>query len=407
MLEKILDLQRNDRRLELISLMIGTTILDNWKFVFFSDSKGADLPENLMADFGTISVMSISGTSKFNYYDKIQAENLVKKSDSDFRFVTCINFDTQLISYMVDLFENKNIEKHRDVYLFLKHVLKYKMDYTCIPYSIENCSKLYNEKTKIGVWKTLRTFFFFKSMNNLKEFDKFFSSNEPLMINREIEYETQSFVEKTMKPLGKNLSTKDPRFMQKIIHCLILQVIIIKNSSKKGIKKKVELLFDFWFNQIGIFMYREIAICYLYLKNDKKVEKFFRKIQKNNENILGTISGMAWDLFHIRNLEKPMGSSENMDADFEMHLLATYDKGLKEILSSYPIKSISFYKSETMELRTYPFYKYSIEELITEIDLEQFSKKRSQKNRNKIYEKTNFDYVINERENVLKKLFEK
>lgn len=68
--------------------------------------------------------------------------------------------------------------------------------------------------------------------------------------------------------------------------------------------------------------------------------RFFKKIQKNNKQILETIENMAWDLFHLRFLEKSVQFSHE-DTDIIMiPMFISKDKGLNEIRKAYQLKCL-------------------------------------------------------------------
>lgn len=108
---------------------------------------------------------------------------------------------------------------------------------------------------------------------------------------------------------------------------------------------------------------------------------------------------MSWDLSHIRRLEGAMTESEYNKADFEMHSLATFDNGLKEMLSIYPIKTIAFSKNKKIMIFVNDFKNF-----IEEIDVSVYWLKRSPESRRIIFEKTDWDQFIRSKESELLKL---
>ncbi|MGG5329561.1 hypothetical protein [Enterococcus sp. AZ163] len=233
------------------------------------------------------------------------------------------------------------------------------------------------------------------SFDSVEEFDSYFNSPiRPESLNR-INNKTDDFLH-LMFEMKKKIEVGEIEMVQRPIHALLLQVVIIKFSTKKGIKYKLDQLFDCFINQMGKFMERELAICYLYLKNDKRTEKFFGKVQKNSKDILQVIEGMSWDLAHIRHLEDSMRHSVYDEASFEIHSLATYDNGLKDMLSVYPVESLSFRKNSLNVIFTYEFEKF-----IEEIDFSNYWDRRKPEKRLLIYKKTDFSYLIKEKQREL------
>lgn len=133
--------------------------------------------------------------------------------------------------------------------------------------------------------------------------------------------------------------------MQKAIYVLLLKTICIEfSNSKKSAKNKIMTLFDFVNEQLGFIAERELEVCYCYFNHDEMTKKFFKKVQKNSNNLLDTINGMAWDLTHIRLIEQQFMFRPIDEVRFAIHMLLTFDNGLKEILQINPIEQIVFYE---------------------------------------------------------------
>lgn len=389
-------LQKEGALHDIKDLFCETQLIDNWKFLFFRESGGVAIPTNIFFQEGKLVSLGVNGHESFSYLDKKQALDLTTQKKSQFGLINCVNFDSNIVSYMDRLFLTRDQENNLDLFLFLRNILKDKrVDFTCYPYMFENCTKLDDHNILEGVRRSLNAFFMYKEFNTVEEFDNYFYNKQTDEYPKRICTESEDFIQ-GMFQIKKGIEDKKIFSSQKPIHALILQTAIIKFSSNKGIKFKVEQLFDFFINQLGRFFEREIAVCYLYLKNDRRTTRFFGKIQKNSKNILNVIEGMSWDLYHIRQLEDSMTKSEYENVDFEMHSLATFDNGLKEMLTIYPIKAISFYKNQKNVSFVYDF-----KEFIEEIDLYQYWSKRSPEKRNVIYEKTDWNYIVRSKEREL------
>ncbi len=389
-------LQKEEKLNEIRYLLCNTKLIDEWKFLFFRENSGVAIPTNIFFQEGKLVSLGINGHENFSFLDKKQALDLSTQKTSQFGFVNCVNFDSNIISYMDRLFLTRDKDNNLDLFLFLRNLLKYRRgDFTCYPYMYENCTKLDDYNILEGVKSSLKAFFTFKEFNNVEEFDNYFYNVQVKEYPENICKESEDFIQ-MMFQMKNEIDNKQELLFQKPIQALILQSAIIKFSSNKGIKFKIEQLFDFFVNQFGRFFERELAVCYLYLKNDRRTARFFGKIQKNSKNILNVIEGMSWDLNHIRQLEESITTSEYDKADFEMHSLATFDNGLKEMLTIYPIKSISFFESQRNVIFVYDFQNF-----IEEVDFHQYWSKRSPKKRNTIFEKTDWNYFVKSKEREL------
>ncbi|OLQ24575.1 hypothetical protein AJQ09_02130 [Listeria seeligeri] len=390
------NLQKEENLNEIRSLLCNTKLIDEWKFLFFRENSGVAIPTNIFFQEAKLVSLGINGHENFSFLDKKQALDLSTQKKSQFGFVNCVNFDSNIISYMDRLFLTRDKDNNLDLFLFLRNLLKYRRgDFTCYPYMYENCTKLDDSNILEGVRSSLKAFFTFKEFNNVEEFDNYFYNEQVKEYPQNICKESEDFIQMMFQKKNE-IDNKQELLFQKPIQALILQSAIIKFSSNKGIKFKIEQLFDFFVNQLGRFFERELAVCYLYLKNDRRTTRFFGKIQKNSKNILNVIEGMSWDLYHIRQLEELMTRSEYEKADFEMHSLATFDNGLKEMLTIYPVKSISFFESQRNVVFVYDFPNF-----IEEVDFHQYWSKRSPKKRNTIFEKTDWNYFVKSKEREL------
>lgn len=103
------------------------------------------------------------------------------------------------------------------------------------------------------------------------------------------------------------------------------------------------MLIEFVNNELGIFCEREMVICYFYFKHDQRTKKFFKRVQANNKSIKETINGMAWDLTHVRVVERLYSILPEDYLKFGIHPILTYDKGLKEVLELNPVKKMVLY----------------------------------------------------------------
>lgn len=138
--------------------------------------------------------------------------------------------------------------------------------------------------------------------------------------------------------------------MKSFIKCKSHYILLLKTiciefaNSKKSAQHKMMELFDFVNDRLGFFAERELEVCYYYFKHDDKTKKFFKRIQRNSNDLLNTISGMAWDLIHIRLIEQEFAIRPTDKVRYAIHFLLTFDNGLKEILQINPIEQIAFYK---------------------------------------------------------------
>lgn len=215
------------------------------------------------------------------------------------------------------------------------------MNYSCFPYLVENAAKK-DSINIIEVYKNIKSIMLFKAFNYHR-----------LLQNKNCVYDKSEADIQIDTDLLYNDFHSD-RFMeccsafsevQKMVYILLMKSICIEfTNSKRSAKNKMLDLLDFMNEKLGVFMEREFEICFRYFEHDNRTKKFFKKIQKNSNRLNETINGMAWDLVHIRLIENEYTTILIKDVKFAIHMLLTFDNGLKEILQINPIEQIALGK---------------------------------------------------------------
>ena len=245
-----------------------------------------------------------------------------------------------------------------DTYAFLRKVLEERLDFTNDLYLIENSFKLYDKKIFEKMKDCLLSYAHYKETTP-KQFEMDFGKKDIFNL------EDHKFVDKTINNI--NLLTKNTSFFQEVfnlIYCLLLKLACIEFSSNRSSKNKFIMLNEFTINNLGIYLERELAVCYFYLYKNDNVKTFFKKFQKNAGNILSVIQGMAWDLTHIRTVEYFMAQDQIDGKHFTNHFMVTYDQGLRDVVTAFPLDRIIFCNGEYREI-----FKYPLSLLVKDINL--------------------------------------
>ena len=82
---------------------------------------------------------------------------------------------------------------------------------------------------------------------------------------------------------------------------------------------------------------------------------FFGKMQKggNQKTLLGLLNAMAWDLAHVRGLERRHGSKWSWPARYSFPAFLTFETGLVEVLDLVEIKAFAFMEGDGEPVITY------------------------------------------------------
>lgn len=319
--------------------------LKNWKFVVYSDKEGQEFPKWLQSNYDNdFAIVQLGEDRHFYYIDANVYINHINMKNNLLLFDTCVELDTQVVSYLKKYFpEYGNLYEFDDKLSLFQYLCNEKVNYSALPYLFENAKKIDSNNFE-HCYLNLKSYEMFKNFDYYEYKKsgniKYYKEKSDILIE----------VDKTFSMIKSREfqeQFQDLYNVRDTIYCLLLKAIIVENvNSKKSEKNKMKILCEFVNNKLGVVMEREMAICYYYFMHDESTHKFFKKTKVNSKNILETIGGMAWDLTHLRLLERLYTFFPVDNLKFAIHPLVTYDNGLKEIARLYPIKMIAFNDKE-------------------------------------------------------------
>ena len=120
-------------------------------------------------------------------------------------------------------------------------------------------------------------------------------------------------------------------------------------------EKQFQKLCDIMFSEIHDFPVPELAMAYDYYNNSENTVSFFKKIQKNQDDLIKNIKNMAWDIFHITfTIRQCLVRLD--ETNLMIPYFATYDKGLSKILKYYEMEALAIcYRTQEY----FPYYSIS------------------------------------------------
>ena len=107
---------------------------------------------------------------------------------------------------------------------------------------------------------------------------------------------------------------------------------------------------------------------------------------------------MAWDLTHVRLIERAYSIKPTDEVKFAMHVLLTFDRGLIDVLKINPIEQFVIYKNNV----TVKFKKQILEEVIECVT--PYLTKKATENRRKVLQKVDYNSLKLRLENELLEL---
>ena len=316
--------------------------LKDCTFVVFSEDEGTELPEALHSNYDNdFAIINIGSTNRYYAVNSTIYEEMLRTGRSDYYIDVCVELDTQAVSYLKNIFEEYNkIPDYDKIRKMIEYLQLPEVNYCCVPYLVENAAKK-DDINVIDCYKNIKSFMLFKSF----DFSVFEEKGECAYVRQEedIQIDVDGLYNDMLSE--KFYQAYENLFrMQKALYVLLLKTVCIEFTNRKSAKNKVMELFDFVNEQLGFIAERELEVCYYYFNHHEKTKKFFKKVQKNSKDLLHTINGMAWDFIHIRLIEQQFTLKPTDEVRFAIHVLLTYDDGLKEILQINPIEQIVFYK---------------------------------------------------------------
>ncbi len=313
--------------------------LKDCTFVVFSETQGTELPEILHTNYNNdFAVINLGCTNRYYAMNQQIYEEMIRTGETYYGVDICVELDTQAVSYLKTVFkEYSHIPEYDKIRPLVQYLQLRDVNYSCMPYLIENAAKR-GKIDRIECYKNLKSYFLFKAFEIKDDMGVYCRSEEDIMI------ETDSFYNDIFSDKFF-LAYKDLIELQKAIYVLFLKAICIEfENPKRSAQTKMMELLDFVNEELGFVANRELEICFHYFNHDDRTKKFFKKVQKNSKNLFGVVDGMAWDLIHIKLLEREYMTKVVDKVTFAIHILLTYDNGLKDILQINPIEQIAFYK---------------------------------------------------------------
>jgi hypothetical protein len=129
--------------------------------------------------------------------------------------------------------------------------------------------------------------------------------------------------------------------VQRIILLQLIAMLRIQLSSPKGAKHKMQQYFRFIDEVVGAYFDREAIIAHKYF-NDRNSMSVLEQIKKGGRKIrfLKRLDNIAWDMAAPRYMEQFVSSRGT--GRYFVPMFLTFDEGLRELLSQYPVKGVIF-----------------------------------------------------------------
>lgn len=339
-------------------------MLGDCKFIFAADN--GPLPGlSVGRDFENGSaVRSLFSTERVLVLDK-ETLNEMSKGTAKFQIDYSISLDTQALSYLEPYIIGNSSKLPKDFKEIFSFISQGNVFVDPLPYIHENYQNLTNEKSAERIFSKL------KAYEVLRNLDIGELENKSIVKASISEEELMSITQQQISRMYRDLDNApymkelDISFNYQYAHLLKMICIQLENPKKSRYQKISEFL-DFCHFDVSAIGFREIFIACEFFEKGQKLG-FFSKIQKNKKDLFQIVKGMAWDLYHIRQMERASTMRPDQRARYFFPSFLTCDKRLVEVLDLYPLKCLAYIEGAYEPM---PFFNRDIVGTLTKTDIE-------------------------------------
>jgi len=320
---------------------LAAPLLKDYKFVFASDrggSPGFTLNRTFSAG---AAIRSLFKTERVIVLDAETALEM-ESGQATYPIDYSISLDTNAMSYLVPHMAGKRgggiPADFQEVFEF---IARPDVHVDPIPYLTENLPRIAGGESADKIFDNLKAYEILRTI----DVDWLKSSGEvrSILSDQELAATAQQQVSRMY------LDIEDSTLMEGLISrhqylyaCLVKIASIQLKSPSAGIGKKMAAFLEFCHSTLATMSIREAAVARAYFIRGNDL-KFFGKIQKNSKSdILKLLRNMAWDMWHVRQLEQSITFEPSKQARYFFPALLTFDRKFVEIMDLYPLKACAF-----------------------------------------------------------------
>ena len=314
-------------------------MLGDCKFIFSANDgplPGLSIGRNF--DNGS-AIRSLFSKEKVFVLDKETLKEM-SKGTARFQIDYSISLDTQALSYLepyISGYFNKLPNDFKEIFNFISQENVF---VDPLPYIHENYHNLTNEKSAERIFSKLKAYEVLRNLD-IKELERS-SIVKACIPESEIIAITQQQIARMYRDLDNVFYMNELNISFNYEYAHLLKMICIQLDNPKISRyKKVSEFLDFCHFDVSAIGFREVFIACKFFENGQKLD-FFSKIQKNKKDLFQIIKGMAWDLYHIRQMERFSTMRPDHRARYFFPSFLTCDKRLIEILDLYPLKCLAY-----------------------------------------------------------------
>jgi hypothetical protein len=307
--------------------------------VFVVDDPKYDRPL-LPTDASFVAKCNLVGLLKSRQIGLIQDS----RSTRPFNYAGYIFADTNFVSYCNTVYSGKSLGANADAFYAAGDYLMTKRDSLgAICYLIENFEQRHHPQVK----------------NSIKAFVAFkFADTETFCNDRKIRPTiSEEKLDEMATGILASLETCDFKTIYEPmkLHYLMCRIALTKIAAidfgvdaRKSAKHKLLKLIQYFHDEVAMLPQTEMLAAWQFYEQKSK-EPFFKLIQRNASDLLGSINSMSWDLAHWRNIMTLVTADSHLGigAPFQIPYFLTFDQGFASLLRQLQLKGIIFLGSGT------------------------------------------------------------
>ncbi|WP_269759966.1 hypothetical protein [Streptococcus dysgalactiae] len=318
-------------------------VFNRWKLnecrVFLFDEEKSNFGNiGKSISYGKFNLIGIGDYQKIWVIDK----NTSNTRDNVLPVARIVNYDLNVFTYINDLYRGRNVPDKENFIKFLNEIKSRHLTNNISTALMERYTTPINSEL---LAKMVESYVYFDSL----EFDVF-QSNVPQIL----EQDKYIWMREIWEDADIYLNNDEVIQHYEAVCCYILKAFILKNTKNLSTESKIAEFKRYCFEELCIFLELEMPLLILFLKNDSSIQEVFKKLQIGAKQLVDKIHNTAWDIFHIRLLEKSILFDCIADTEaVYLHYFATADSGLAEVLRANPIKMIVYYDKNIIPIRRY------------------------------------------------------
>ncbi|BBF84012.1 hypothetical protein DLM_0340 [Aquitalea magnusonii] len=329
---------------------LAAPLLPNCKFVFAAENGAAPgFAVNHKFSSGAV-VRSLFKTDKVLVLDRDTVKEM-ESGGATYPIDYSISLDTQALSYLEPYLAGRSSGIPKDFKEVFDFIARDDVFVDPTPYLCENLHNLDDRKAADRVFGKLKAYETLRTLDSqwLKTTGKACST----LTESELDKRAQELIARMYMDRANEGFMRALNFRQQFMYCHLLKMASIQlQTPQASVIEKIERFVEFCDCDLATISGRETALARAYFELGHNLT-FFGKVQKKKPDLFKTLDGMAWDLWHVRQLEETMTLKPSRQARYFFPALLTFDKRLVEIIDLYPLKACAYIEGEHEPM---PFY---------------------------------------------------